>query len=149
MGRCFECGAETLRTDKPFEEVFRGVTVLVSGVEYEQCPACGERFFTPDESDQVDREVNDAYRAAQGLLLPGEIRALRQSLGLRQKEFERLLGVASPTASRWETGAVMQSEQADRLMHVLREVLGAAECAARHAGVDLGKRVQTRREALA
>ena len=47
---------------------------------------------------------------------------MRSDLGLTQHEFESLLGVSKPTASRWENGASQQSITANNLMRLIRDV---------------------------
>lgn len=56
-----------------------------------------------------------------GLLSPEEIKGIRKSLGLKQHDFEALIGASSPTASRWETGAMLPSKTTDTLIRVLAE----------------------------
>ena len=46
---------------------------------------------------------------------------------MTQKEFESMLGVSSPSASRWESGKVPQSKPVDLLIRVARDIPGVAE----------------------
>ena len=62
------------------------------------------------------------YAKAHELLSPSEIRHLRSDLGLTQHDFESVLGVSKPTASRWENGASQQSITANTLMRLIRDV---------------------------
>ena len=62
------------------------------------------------------------YAKAHELLSPSDIKDLRSDLGLTQHEFESLLGVSKPTASRWENGASQQSITANTLMRLIRDV---------------------------
>lgn len=113
-------------TDSPMTESYRGETFEVKGIERYACDACGDDMMSGDMADRLARELAAAYAHAHGLLSPTEIREVRKSLSLRQSDFERMLGVSSPTCSRWETGSAQQSRTADRLMRVIRDVAGAA-----------------------
>ena len=115
---CVECGAEMRWTDEPVAEVFKGMEFTVEGVRRYVCDSCGNDEMDVEEAEKLSRELSRRYAEAQGLLTPKEIRNLRKQLGLNQKEFEKLLKVSSPTVSRWETGAMQQSKQADELMRI-------------------------------
>ncbi len=125
--RCMECGAEMRRTDGPMTEEYRGETFTVDGIGRWVCDACGNDEMGVGEAERLSRELAREYARAHGLLMPDEIKRLRNSLGLKQTEFEKMLGVSSPTVSRWETGAMQQSMTANRLMLLLRDCPEAAE----------------------
>ena len=125
---CEECGAENMRrTDEPFEETFKGEIVTVSGVGHWVCDKCGETEFSAEDLREVDKAVDACYRRAHGLLAPEQIKSIRKSIGLGQKAFEAMLGVSSPTVSRWETGAAVQSKVADNLIRLVGDHLCAAQ----------------------
>lgn len=67
------------------------------------------------------KEAGAGGRQGKGLTIPEEIKGIRKSLGLKQHDFETLIGVSSPTASRWETGAMLPSKTTDTLIRVLAE----------------------------
>ena len=125
--RCLECGAEMRHERGPVTESYRGEAFTVDGIDRWVCDACGNDEMTAAEAEKLARGLAGEYARAHGLLSPDEVRALRTSLGLRQKDFERLMGVSSPTASRWETGAVQQSVMANKLMTLLRDCPAARE----------------------
>lgn len=125
--RCLECGAEMRWAEGPVAETYRGEEFTVDGIGRWVCDACGNDEMTAAEAERLSRGLAREYARAHGLLSPEEVRALRASLGLTQREFERLMGVSSPTASRWETGAVQQSMTANRLMVLLRDCPEAVE----------------------
>ena len=125
--RCLECGAEMRRTAEPVTEAYRGEEFTVDGIDRWVCDACGNDEMQASEAERLSRALAREYARAHGLLTPDEVKALRKSLGLTQREFERLLGVSSPTVSRWETGAMQQSMTANRLMELLRDCPEAGE----------------------
>ncbi|WP_165253637.1 type II toxin-antitoxin system MqsA family antitoxin [Adlercreutzia sp. ZJ304] len=137
--KCMECGKEMLRSLDPIQSVFKGETMEVKGVEHWKCASCGEVEFESKDLDALDKAENQIYRELHGLLSPQEIRSLRSSYGLKQNQFEQMLGVASPTASRWETGAVIQSKTADNLMRLMREFPQAASLLIANAGFEMPK----------
>jgi DNA-binding transcriptional regulator YiaG len=73
--------------------------------------------------------LNELLRLQAGLFSPNEIVAKRSNLGLSQKDFAHLLGVATATVSRWETGAQIQQRVMNDFMraffdlHALRVYL--------------------------
>ncbi len=109
--KCMECGGEMFRSTDPIQSEYKGEDLTIIGVEHWVCDACGEMEFSSDE----------AYRQVYGLMQPAEIRSLRKRLNLTQVQFESAMGVASPTVSRWETGAVVQTKVADNLMRMMAE----------------------------
>jgi HTH-type transcriptional regulator / antitoxin MqsA len=88
--------------------------------EYYQCDACGEAYHTAQQAEAVERRAVERLRQEDRLLLPAEIRAIREGLGLTQSQFERLLGMGPTTASRWENGHVIPSASSDALLRLIR-----------------------------
>ena len=107
-------------TNEPIDEVIRGVRTSVSGIGHHACDKCGNYVLDGYAIDALCKEQLRQIAEAKGLMSPSEIRALRKSLGMRQAEFEKLLGVSPPTVSRWETSAVLQTRTADILMRLIR-----------------------------
>lgn len=119
---CAECGSEMRLTSEPLTEKFRGVDITVNGIKRWQCDHCGDNVMDVDVAEKFARAQIEEYAHMMGTLSPSEIFDLRKSLGLKQKDFEKLLGVSSPTVSRWESGAVQQSKPVDNLMRLIRDV---------------------------
>lgn len=117
---CPECGKEMRLSHDPLTETFNGEPFTCSGLEYYVCPSCGEVAMSTDMATRQARDVARQRAERKGLLSPDEIIALRRSLGLTQKDFERVIGVSSPTVCRWERGVVQQSQVADHMMRALR-----------------------------
>lgn len=118
---CMECGAEMRWTDDTIEEDYRGGRFAVEGVAHWQCDACGNYHLNADGCTAMSRSLATQYAAAHGQMAPGEIRELRRSLGLTQRDFEAIMGVSSPTCSRWEGGSMQLSGPAAALMRVYRD----------------------------
>ena len=124
---CSECGGALRETREPIVEEYRGERFSVSGIRHYVCDSCGSYELLAEDADLLSQKIADQYAARHELLTPAEIRGARKSLGLTQIEFERLLGVSSPTCSRWENGAVQQSKSNDRLIRLIANVPGARE----------------------
>jgi DNA-binding transcriptional regulator YiaG len=86
-------------------------------VPVERDPVTGEEVLTSEALDLIE----DTQARHMGLLLPGEIRALRKSLGLTQRGFGDLLQVGEKTATRWETGRGRPSRSLNVLLCALRD----------------------------
>jgi len=100
-------------------EVPLGQRRLVIDDERMRCEECGEEFYTTDQADRRQRLAVEQARLVDGLLLPAEIRRIREHLQLTQRQFELLLGVGEKTAVRWESGRVSQNKATDRLIRLL------------------------------
>ncbi len=80
----------------------------------------GHEFDDPkSDDDSVDLSYRE-YRRREGLLQPEEVKELRFSYGLTQKELSSLLGWGGATLSRYENGA-LQSESHDRLLKMIQD----------------------------
>lgn len=119
--RCMECGKEMQFTTAPMTEIYRGEKITVKGIEHYVCE-CGNDEMTATEATKLALALASQYAKAHELLSPSDIKDLRSDLGLTQHEFESLLGVSKPTASRWENGASQQSITANNLMKLIRDV---------------------------
>ncbi len=54
-----------------------------------------------------------------GLMIPAELRALRERLGLTQKQMGELLRIGDKSWTRWETGVQRQSQSMNLLLKLL------------------------------
>lgn len=124
---CMECGGEMMYSTDPLTEAYKGEEITVEGLEYHICRECGEVLMSMEMADKQAHELAKEYSRLHSILSPDEIKELRTNLGLTQKQFERLLGVSSPTVCRWERGSVQQGLVANNLMRVLKYFSGVAE----------------------
>jgi putative zinc finger/helix-turn-helix YgiT family protein len=86
--------------------------ISIHNAPAERCSSCGNVTFGSD----VDTSIDAALRDHLGLLTPEQIRANRKLLNLTQAQLAELICCAGETLSRWETGAIVQSRGADRLL---------------------------------
>lgn len=95
----------------PYQEIFY---YCVNGPEDES------EFVPGGVMNKNLLNVRDAYRKAAGLLTSGEIRSIRESYGLSQQDFARLLGLGDVTITRYETKAI-QDEAYDTLLRLVKD----------------------------
>lgn len=117
---CPYCEKETkIKEDiKAIEYEIRGEIIPIE-VKLLICEK-GHEFDDPkSDDDSVDRAYRE-YRNRAGLLQPEEIKELRLSYDLTQKELSNLIGWGGATLSRYENGA-LQSESHDRLLKMIRD----------------------------
>jgi putative zinc finger/helix-turn-helix YgiT family protein len=113
---CGFCGQDSLLKVRETIEWPVGNRRAMVEVEHEHCSSCGESVMTPAQMDAAQRAASNAIRLAECLLLPDEIRHVRERAGLSQENFERVLRVGRKTAVRWERGTVFQSPSTDELI---------------------------------
>jgi putative zinc finger/helix-turn-helix YgiT family protein len=117
---CPVCGRGVLE-DRRIEDSFEFRTedgliqVHANDVPVRVCPACGETLSGPEAA----RVHHAAICRALGLLVPEEIRGIREKLGMTQAELARLTGIGEATISRWERGRLLQNRGNDRYLRLL------------------------------
>jgi transcriptional regulator with XRE-family HTH domain len=77
----------------------------------------GDIFLPGDVAEQI--EVFKARHM--GLLAPGELRKLRTTLRLTQKQISNLLQLGEKTWTRWESGRERPTRSMNILLHALRD----------------------------
>lgn len=94
----------------------------------------GEECFTAEELMKIDSAK--AYYA--GIMLPDEIKALRERFHKTQEEMCDILGMGRKTWTRWETGAVVPNASMCKTLFLLRDgkIALADLCAQREKCVD-------------
>jgi putative zinc finger/helix-turn-helix YgiT family protein len=109
-------GAAVLPTyETELEHDGRPYPIRVSHLRVSRCEKCGTILLDDDAGERLD----DALRAAAGLLTPAEIREHRKRLGLTQEQLADLLRINVSTLSRWETGAQIQQRTLDAFLRVV------------------------------
>ena len=107
-------GPMGLKTVKK-EITFKGVDITLETDAY-ICADCGLEAGTPQSAGALQLAMADAYRAKKGLLTSKEIKALRKSNSLTQRQLAEMMNVGIASIKRWET-ATVQSASMD---HALR-----------------------------
>lgn len=104
---CLDCLKEfeqepTFETE---EYVVKGKKVVIKALKA-KCPCCGEYMVNDKITDANLTKAYDAYRKEEHLLFPKEIKKIRQSYGITQVGFSRILGFGDKTIARYENGAL-------------------------------------------
>jgi putative zinc finger/helix-turn-helix YgiT family protein len=84
------------------------------------CAECGEELFCEKLDSATLVKVYNKYRKKHKLLLPEEIRKIREQYGLSQRSFAKLLNWGDKTICRYENGSV-QDKAHNSLLLFLRE----------------------------
>ena len=135
---CPVCKQPTLASKRVRQQVrARDETLLEYHDELSSCSACGEEFYTPDQSLASSRARAATLRAHEGLLSPQEIKHIRESYALSQADLEKALGLGPKTVVRWERGSVCQSRAADNLLVMARDFPEVFAAIAQRNGVDV------------
>jgi putative zinc finger/helix-turn-helix YgiT family protein len=120
---CAVCSLESAeKTLESFSTSYDQIPVVIPAVEMYSCVNCGEKFFTPDQSKQVSKMVRTAVRDQLRLLPPERIIEIRRKHDLSQDRLETLLSLGPKVVTRWETGRVLQTKQADDLLRLIDRV---------------------------
>lgn len=104
---CDECGREVdtrIVTKKEFYDVC-GERIEVDA-KVLVCADCGEEFFCEELDNATLTEAYNIYRRKHKLLLPEEIKAIREQYGLSQRAMARLLNWGDKTIFRYENGSI-------------------------------------------
>ncbi len=123
---CVECDREV---DARIEH--RGESMRIRGQEtpFESevavCPDCGAVIADSRVEGRNIAAAYSAYRAANSLLSPEEIREIRNRYGLSLRDFSRFLGFGEQTVARYESGA-LQDEVHDGMMRLAANPEGAS-----------------------
>lgn len=135
VSKCPICGGVVSEMRGPVEWEVRGEPVAIESAHHGMCQSCGEVYFPDGESDRLHAHAVNAWKKGHGLLTGDEIREIRQSKGLSQSSFEKLIGAGPKTVVRWENATVIQNRTADTLMRVVRDYPDVARDLALRAGV--------------
>lgn len=85
------------------------------------CNDCGKMMFDRDLDQASMVKAYDHYREEMGLLLPEEIKEIRQKYNLSQASFAKVLGLGEKTITRYETGS-LQDEAQNNLIYLMGNV---------------------------
>lgn len=119
MKNCPNCGSRmeerqgTYRFEPPPN--IPGGVMIIPDATWMECENCGERMLPPE----LDRKLEELSIVRQGLLLPAQIKAIREKLGLTQTQMAERLGVGEKTYTRWESGRSIQNKSSDNLIRLM------------------------------
>jgi len=118
---CDQCGAHDVRMSLKDQRFSYGegpdAVELTSRVPVWTCEHCGFAYTDGDAEEARHEAVCHHLR----VLPPSKIRSIRESCGMTQAEFARVTGYGIASIKRWETGALIQSQAADRFFRLLQQ----------------------------
>lgn len=84
------------------------------------CAECGEEFYCEELDNATLIRAYNEYRRRHKLLLPEEIKKIREQYGLSQRSFAKLLNWGDKTICRYENGSI-QDKAHNSILLFLRE----------------------------
>ncbi len=105
-------------------------------LHFSLCDACGSEQADPDQTRANKRLMIAFKKRVDGLLAGGEVRVLREKLGLSQAEAARVFGGGQVAFSKYEHDDVAQSEAMDKLLRLAAEMPSAFDLLCRQAGLE-------------
>lgn len=121
MEYCDSCGKEVETRIISRQETFNvcGEDITIEA-QVLVCAECGEELFCEELDAATLVNAYNEYRRKHKLLLPDEIKKIREQYGLSQRSFAKLLNWGDKTICRYENGSV-QDKAHNSLLLFLRE----------------------------
>lgn len=116
---CFEADYKTARTE--LTVTVNGESHVLTDLDCETCPVCGEVTFTHAQSLEIDKKRIALEFGAKPLLTAVQLKILRRFLGMKLDEICDLLHIGRNTYGRWERGEVEITPSMNLLVHNLIE----------------------------
>lgn len=150
---CPLCGNGVLQTRNYSRDmVHKGVNLSVEGLMYDYCPACEAELTSPEQMDHNAKLIRAAFvgerarlKREHNLLSGLEIRTIRESLGITQKQAAKIFGGGPTAFAKYEAEEVVQSIGMDKLLRVTAAVPAAAKWLCDYAGEKIKLSAHTQR----
>ena len=116
---CPECGHSLVRDEaRPLTICYKGLSATFQMPGF-YCVSCGEGIHTGKDMEVSDRNLNLLKAQAENLLMPTEVRRIRQKLHLNQQTAGQILGGGPNAFHKYERGEVLPSQAISNLLRVL------------------------------
>lgn len=124
--KCPVCGTEGSLTDVSYSDALKvgEHERLVEGLLSGECSHCGAQPLLARHIAHNQLLLADLKRKDMGLLTGNQIRSIRKSLGLSQKDAAEIFGGGANAFSKYERGDVIQSVAMDKLLRLVWRVPG-------------------------
>jgi len=105
--------------------------------EISTCVCCGEELFDKELDETNIERAFEKYRKNHGLLTSDEIKNIRETYGLSQRAFSKLLKWGEVTMNRYEMGAIQDKahnnilillKNPENMLNILNNNLGVLSC---------------------
>jgi putative zinc finger/helix-turn-helix YgiT family protein len=135
-GARHSCGGVFHLVSEPTDIAIRGTAVRVPQDMF-RCDGCGAERISLEQLDAARERAAEKLREQEGIMSPGEIRALREAFELSQAELEHALGLGPKTVVRWESGKVMPNQATSQLLLLIQRDPSALVFLAERRGISL------------
>lgn len=104
---CGACNKNCICTTRTEKETYpvKGENITINA-QVSYCSECGAQVWDPVYDEENLTVAFNEYRRKHCLLLPKEIKAIRDKYQLSQTSFGRILGLGDKTIARYETGSI-------------------------------------------
>ena len=118
-----ESGQLCVRGYRKEKFIFNGIEkeVINPGWYPEDEPEGTYGIYSKEDQKQIHRNINRAKAEAENLLLPEQIKEIREGLGLTQEQAAMKIGGGKNSFSRYESGDVLPSRSMSNLLRVLKD----------------------------
>lgn len=118
-----ESGQLCVRGYRTEKYTFNGIEkeVIKPGWYPEDEPEGMFGIYSKEDQKQLRRNMNRAKAEAENLLLPEQIKEIREGLGLTQEQAARKIGGGLRSFQRYESGDVLPSRSMSNLLLVLKD----------------------------
>jgi len=122
---CFEDNYKTVKTE--FTVSVNGIQRVLSDVECDACPSCGDITYTHEQSLEIDKKRIALEFGLKPLVTPAQLKNLRRILDMRLDDICEVLHIGKNTYGRWERGNVEITPSMNLLVHnLIEKIPGAA-----------------------
>lgn len=122
---CFEDNYKTVKTE--FTVSVNGIQRVLSDIECETCPSCGDITYTHEQSLEIDKKRIALEFGLKPLVTPVQLKNLRRILDMKLDDICDVLHIGKNTYGRWERGEVDITPSMNLLVHnLIEKVPGAA-----------------------
>lgn len=122
---CFEDNYQTVLTEVPV--TINGVQRVLSNIECETCPSCGDVTYTHEQSLEIDKKRIALEFGLKPSVTPAQLKNLRRILDMKLDDICEVLHIGKNTYGRWERGEVDITPSMNLLVHnLIEKVPGAA-----------------------
>jgi putative zinc finger/helix-turn-helix YgiT family protein len=133
---CPVCGQGVLNLVSRAEEFEYKEQRKVMSIERLECSVCQETFVDGHAAAKFEPTLRLWRREVDGLLMPEEIRAIRNQLGVTQAQMAAVVGGGAKAFAKYETGAVNPSRGLDAFLRTIRRRPEVFFELAKQVGVD-------------
>ena len=116
--RCHDCGSKMDRGVRPDTVTYKGKSVAVEQPGW-YCTKCDEVVLDGPDTRITEAAFVRLKADVDGILTPGEVRSIREKLGISQREAGRILGGGPRSFQKYESGTDWVTRSMANLLRLL------------------------------